>query len=136
MQILSGQKNVAKVLFLLTLDWAYDDDSRYETLLFSRKEDAIAEFDAQLNHLKTFEFGWEREAIQAAADENDYSGDVDREFLKGEYDYLNDFTYGLNELIAHPNTDILLKSFVIYQNDNEVFEHTYLTLRAVCVMGD
>lgn len=136
MKILSGKKNVDKVIFLLTLDWAHDDDSDHEVLIFSHKEDAIAEFNSQLNKIKTSESFWECAALKTAADEHDYNEEDEPEYLTGKYDYLNGLTYRLNELISHPDRTILLKSFIIYQNGYEKQEHTYLSLRAVCVIGD
>ena len=39
MEILTGKKAVARVVFKLTLDWATDDERDNETLLFDCKED-------------------------------------------------------------------------------------------------
>ena len=119
MEILTGKKAVAKVVFKLTLDWATDDERDNESLLFDCKEDAVDEFNAQLNKIKTNKSSWEYDALQEAAN---------------EHDYLNRFSLDFNHLLNHPNSSILLKSFVLYQDGYEDTEHTYLTLRAVCIL--
>lgn len=77
---------------------------------------------------------WEYEALKEAADEHNYDEELEPQYLTGEYDYMSRFTVDFNHLLNHPNTDILLKSFVLYQEGYEDTEHTYLTLRAVCIL--
>ncbi len=135
MDILTGKNGVSKVIFKLTLDCATDDESDNESLLFDCKEDAIAEFDAQLNKIKTDKSSWEYSALQEAVNEQEYDEELEPQYLTGEYDYLSRFTQDFNYLINHPNYNILLKSFVLYQEGFANSEHTYLTLRAVCILG-
>ena len=134
MEILTGKKAVARVVFKLTLDWATNDERDNESLLFDCKEYAVAEFDAQLNKIKTNKSSWEYDALQEAADEHDYDEELEPQYLTGEYDHMNRFVKDFSHLTAHPNSDILLKSFVLYQDGYEDTEHTYLTLRAVCIL--
>lgn len=134
MEILTSIKNVSKVIFKLTLDWATNDGRGYETLLFNNKEDALKEFEAQLKIIKTDKSSWEYEVLKEATDEHDYDEVFAPRYLTGEYDYMSRFTQDFNHLINHPNRDILLKSFVLYQNNYEDNEHTYLSLRAVCIL--
>ena len=134
MEILTGKKTVAKVIFKLTLDWATNDERDNESLFFDCKEDAVDEFNAHLKKIKTDKSSWECEALKEAADEHNYDEELEPQYLTGEYDYMERFTRDFNHLIAHPNYDILLKSFVLYQEGYEDNEHTYLTLRAVCVL--
>lgn len=63
MEILTSTKNVSKVIFKLTLDWATNDERDNETLLFNNKEDAVEEFEAQLKKIKTDKSSWEYEAL-------------------------------------------------------------------------
>lgn len=134
MEILTGKKAVARVVFKLTLDWATDDERDNETLLFDCKEDAVDEFNAQLNKIKTDKSSWEYDALQEAADEHNYDEELEPQYLTGEYDYMIRFSLDFNHLLNHPNSSILLKSFVLYQDGYEDTEHTYLTLRAVCIL--
>lgn len=114
MEILTSTKNVSKVIFKLTLDWATNDERDNETLLFNNKEDAVEEFEAQLKKIKTDKSSWEYEALKEAADEHNYDEELEPQYLTGEYDYMSRFTVDFNHLLNHPNTDILLKSFVLY----------------------
>ena len=134
MEILTGKKAVARVVFKLTLDWATDDERDNETLLFDCKEDAVDEFNAQLNKIKTDKSSWEYDALQEAADEHNYDEELEPQYLTDEYDYMIRFSLDFNHLLNHPNSSILLKSFVLYQDGYEDTEHTYLTLRAVCIL--
>lgn len=134
MEILTSTKNVSKVIFKLTLDWATNDERDNETLLFNNKEDAIEEYEAQLKKIKTNKSSWECEALKEAADEHNYDEELEPQYLTGEYDYMNRFLLDFNHLLNHPNSDILLKSFVLYQDGYEDSEHTYLTLRVVCIL--
>lgn len=136
MKILTNKHNVAKVIFVVCLDWATNDCCDYETLFFESKDDAIAEFDEHLRNIKTNKDSWEYDALKNAVKEHsDYDEDNDDpEYYTGEYDYLNGFNRNLDNLIKHPSTKMLLKSFLLYQNGYENCEHTYLTLHAVCVL--
>lgn len=134
MEILTGKKAVARVVFKLTLDWATDDERDNETLLFDCKEYAVDEFNAQLNKIKTDKSSWEYDALQEAADEHNYDEELEPQYLTGEYDYMNRLSLDFNHLLNHPNSSILLKSFVLYQDGYEDTKHTYLTLRAVCIL--
>lgn len=134
MNILTSAKAVSKVIFKLTLDWATNDERDNETLLFNSKEDAGEEFEAQLKKIKTDKSSWEYEALKEAADEHNYDEELEPQYLTGEYDYMSRFIMDFNHLLSHPNTNILLKSFVLYQEGYEDTEHTYLTLQAVCIL--
>lgn len=136
MEILTNKNHVTKVVFVVSLDWAANDERGYETLLFNTKEDAIAEFGEQLRRIKTDKSTWECEALKTAVDEHsDYDEENDDpEYYTGEYDYLNHFIRDFDSLIKHPNTQMLLKSFSIYENSYEACEHTYLTLHAACIL--
>lgn len=138
MKILTNKKHVTKVIFMVSLNWATNDECGYETLLFNTKEDAVAEFDEQLRRLKADNTSWECAALENAVDEHgDYDEENDDpEYYTGEYDYLNNFVRDFNKLIEHPNTKMLLKSFSIYENGYEDCEHTYLMLHAVCILGE
>lgn len=136
MNILTNKNRVAKVVFLLSLNCSHNDESSYGTLLFNTKEDAVAEFDEQLQRIKTDKSSWECEALEKAVSEfsNYDEENDDPEYYTGEYDYLKGFANNFHNLVEHPNTQMLLKSFSIYESGYEDCEHTYLMLHAVCIL--
>ena len=53
MKILTNKNRVARVVFMVSLNYSHNDESSYENLLFNNKYDAVAEFDEQLKIIKT-----------------------------------------------------------------------------------
>lgn len=136
MKILTNKNHVARVVFLLSLNCSHNDECSYETLLFNDKDDAVEEFDEQLRQIKTDKSSWEYEALQTAVKEySDYDEENDaHEYYTSEYDYSNHFASNFHNLMEHPNTQTLLKSFSVYESGYEDCEHTYLMLHAVCIL--
>ena len=78
MKILTNKNRVARVVFMVSLNYSHNDESSYETLLFNNKDDAVAEFDEQLKLIKTDKSSWEYEALKEAVDEHsDYDEEND-----------------------------------------------------------